>query len=705
MYKTMEIMRRYCMGPKPIKIRMLSDPAKNFQSGSVNYLDPNYAVHLPIFSIHGNHDDPSRDPGCKDMLAALDLLSISNFINYFGRQDNVDKIEISPLLIEKGSTKLAIYGMGAMREARLNRMWATKKVQFLRPEEDEAEDDEEEAQDSGFLNIFAVHQNRDFGRGAKNCVQETMIPEWMDIVVFGHEHECLISFSESVVGTFRITQPGSSVATSLVAGEAVRKHIGILDVKGRRYRMDSIPLTQVRSFVTSDLSLQEHKAKLDPEDPKIDDKINALLEKEVRVAVRNAHERTEEVIAEALALGNDAGEEDSSLQNRIEKSNEVLVRIRVEHSGFSTINNQRFGARFVGEVANANDILLFHRRKEVKSVNSKISAKDRQNFLKTPIDPDNLERIHMEDLVMDYFSDDDKHDRALKMLDKTKLTESLAEYVDKSASSTIEETTDKLIAEKQKLLLAKLDRQDATVKGSAIRDFFDEELVKTMDMKVTVDQEKAASRSQRHSKGGDTKGDNDVSMETKNSYDKDGINDEDEIFPSSKKFQPASKPSKSKTAISSQSQKRSRVKETIGLSSDEDGDKDNRASMTSQMSCKTETTTSRKPAARPSRGASAKRRSYKVESDSENDSDAVIEIDDDDMDDSGFQQTKKRTRAPAAKNMVASHANTQGRKKASTQRSRLMDDTDDEESDAAGHGTETFENENWGSTATKSQFL
>jgi double-strand break repair protein MRE11 len=80
------------MGPNSVKIRMLSDPAKNFQSGSVNYLDPNYSVHLPIFSIHGNHDDPSRDPGCKDMLAALDLLSVSNFINYFGRQDVVEKV-------------------------------------------------------------------------------------------------------------------------------------------------------------------------------------------------------------------------------------------------------------------------------------------------------------------------------------------------------------------------------------------------------------------------------------------------------------------------------------------------------------------------------------------------------------------------------------------------------------------------------------
>lgn len=29
--------------------------------GQVNYEDPNYAVGLPVFCIHGNHDDPSRE--------------------------------------------------------------------------------------------------------------------------------------------------------------------------------------------------------------------------------------------------------------------------------------------------------------------------------------------------------------------------------------------------------------------------------------------------------------------------------------------------------------------------------------------------------------------------------------------------------------------------------------------------------------------
>lgn len=59
----MEILRKYAMGPDPVRVQSLS--------GAFNFQDPNYAVHLPVFSIHGNHDDPSRDQGAKDLLAAL----------------------------------------------------------------------------------------------------------------------------------------------------------------------------------------------------------------------------------------------------------------------------------------------------------------------------------------------------------------------------------------------------------------------------------------------------------------------------------------------------------------------------------------------------------------------------------------------------------------------------------------------------------
>lgn len=103
------------------------------------------------------------------------MLAVTNLVNYFGRQDEINKIEISPILMHKGDTKVALYGMGSMRDERLNRMWQDKNVRFLRPEQD---DEEMES----WFNIFTLHQNRDLGRGIKNCVHESMIPEWMDLV-------------------------------------------------------------------------------------------------------------------------------------------------------------------------------------------------------------------------------------------------------------------------------------------------------------------------------------------------------------------------------------------------------------------------------------------------------------------------------------------------------------------------------------------
>jgi double-strand break repair protein MRE11 len=293
------------------------------------------------------------------MLAALDLLAVNHLVNYFGRHDEVDKVQVSPVLIQKGETKVALYGMGSMRDERLNRMWQGKKVRFLKPHPQDEEnnrngndndDSEEEESNTEWFNIFALHQNRDLGRGSKNCVHESMIPEWMDLVVWGHEHECLIHPSESAVGTFRITQPGSSVATSLTEGESMRKHVGILDVRGSQFRMTAVPLMQVRSFAMGQIVLSE--SNLDPEDPRIEEAVGELLAKEVDKLVKQARKDSRLLQKDAQALTGENGDCDlrEKLHYHVEKPDQVLIRLKVEHSGFSTLHNQRFGSQFVNDV-------------------------------------------------------------------------------------------------------------------------------------------------------------------------------------------------------------------------------------------------------------------------------------------------------------------------------------------------------------------
>ena len=50
-----------------------------------------------------------------------------------------------------------------------------------------------------------------------------MFDDSIDLVVWGHEHDCRI-IPEPVAGKrYYITQPGSSVATSLADGESIEK--------------------------------------------------------------------------------------------------------------------------------------------------------------------------------------------------------------------------------------------------------------------------------------------------------------------------------------------------------------------------------------------------------------------------------------------------------------------------------------------------
>ena len=46
-----------------------------------NFDDPNLNVGLPVFTIHGNHDDPTG----ADSLSAVDILSTAGLVNYFGK--------------------------------------------------------------------------------------------------------------------------------------------------------------------------------------------------------------------------------------------------------------------------------------------------------------------------------------------------------------------------------------------------------------------------------------------------------------------------------------------------------------------------------------------------------------------------------------------------------------------------------------------
>ena len=63
-----------------------------------------------------------------------------------------------------------------------------------------------------WFNIFVIHQNRDKGRGVKNCVHESMIPEWIDLVLWGHEHKSEIDPVESAQGKYSHSEREQCIA-------------------------------------------------------------------------------------------------------------------------------------------------------------------------------------------------------------------------------------------------------------------------------------------------------------------------------------------------------------------------------------------------------------------------------------------------------------------------------------------------------------
>jgi double-strand break repair protein MRE11 len=400
MYKTMELLRKYCFGDRPVQFHLLSDPKVNFATrfGTVNYEDPNFNIDLPIFSIHGNHDDPAGDGG----LAALDLLSVVNFVNYFGKNDNIDDVTLKPILIQKGITKLALYGMGNIRDERLYRTFQQKKVKLLRPSED---------RDSWF-NLFVLHQNR-VAHSPKNYVHEEMIDNFLNFILWGHEHECVITPQQSVIGEFFISQPGSSVATSLSEGEAKPKYIGIMEIYQDKFRLNPIPLTTVRPFIIDDVVLSEQPG-LKPENSNL---VNEFLVSKV-----------EEMIKEA--------EETSKSKEPLKP----LIRLRVDYTGFSPINPARFGQRFVGRVANANEILHFTRKRPKTEggggggrIGKVIINGDE---LMSDLKPDPLDETSIEDLVKKCFR---QTSTRMEILPEYDLNVALHNFVEKDDKHAIAE--------------------------------------------------------------------------------------------------------------------------------------------------------------------------------------------------------------------------------------------------------------------------
>lgn len=280
----------------------------------------------------------------------MDTLSSAGLVNYFGKLTDLSRVVVKPILLRKGKTKLALYGLSHIKDDRLFRLFREEKVTLVRPKEDA----------DSWVNILVLHQNR-ADRGRKKSIEENLLPNFINLVIWGHEHECDIKLFQNTERGFYVTQPGSSVATSLCEGESKQKHIGLLKVCENRINLIDIKLNTVRPFVWESFDINE-----------------------IPVSTANREKKSEEIKNFCVR----------KVEEMIEKSKELLtghpaqpklplIRLRCEYSDETQMFNPiKFAQIFYKRVANPNgEVIKFKKifQRKQKEENEKVADIQRLN--------------------------------------------------------------------------------------------------------------------------------------------------------------------------------------------------------------------------------------------------------------------------------------------------------------------------------------
>ncbi|AFN83064.1 DNA repair protein Mre11 [Encephalitozoon romaleae SJ-2008] len=217
------LLRSYCVGSERSRLR---------SNRTLNSHDQNITISIPVVAIHGNHDDPSGI----NMVSPLDILQSSGLVNYIGKYSLMERIDVFPLLLEK-EYRVAIYGLGHIKDRRLYRMFCEGKVVFHKPEDYDS-----------WYNILVLHQNR--VPREKEHLSLDFIDDFFDLVIYGHEHESRVTKEERL-----ILQPGSTVRTSLCEGERHDKYVYILRIE-EKCILEHVKLRSVRPLVLGVLRIE-----------------------------------------------------------------------------------------------------------------------------------------------------------------------------------------------------------------------------------------------------------------------------------------------------------------------------------------------------------------------------------------------------------------------------------------------------------------
>ena len=285
--------------------------------------------------------------------------------------------------------------------------------------------------------------NNSVAHTEKGYLPEAFLPEFLDLVIWGHEHECLIDPRYNSEMNFHVMQPGSSVATSLMPGEAVPKHVAVLSITGRDFAVETIRLKTVRPFVMREIVLSEEKEAM-----KLAKKANnrtALTQFLTDIV----DDMIEQAIEEWKAAQGD------ELDNE-EKPPLPLIRLRVEYTApeggnFDCENPQRFSNRFINKVANIQDVVQFYRKKKGATKRAKNGAEMPDESMLASL---TIDTVKVEQLVREFLDA-----QSLTILPQNSFGDAVSQFIDKDDRHAMEVfLTDNL--DKQRKQLMTMDEMD-----------------------------------------------------------------------------------------------------------------------------------------------------------------------------------------------------------------------------------------------------
>ena len=178
----------------------------------------------------------------------------------------------------------------------------------------------------------------------------------------------------------------------------------------------------------------------------------------------------------AASRGGSSGDDDAPLP---------LIRLRVDYTGgFGTINAQRFGQKFVGKVANPNDVVQFHksaarRRKEegaaADAERARAAAEEETVGNTLMADQRRIENLVSANLA-----------KGLQLLSESDLSNALDDFVNRDPSAI-----SKLVERRMKETQALVDREAAADVES------DDEMTEHIRKAVTESAARGAHRRRR----------------------------------------------------------------------------------------------------------------------------------------------------------------------------------------------------------------